>query len=203
MTKYFLSLFLILITLNLFGADTLFYDNGNIRRVTKKYKSFKEYYLNGEIKQKVKYDKFWRKGNLKAYDSIGNITTKGKYYFMTTKHGCWKTYDNGSLVKKNKYKFGVPKSDLLTSKGKRIKVILTYGKPSFNRELCKQSVDKYHLKYVAVAGCIVSNHLIFKASIHNTLVRAGMIIRHGFKWKEKINKICGIEKVRIYLPEKN
>jgi hypothetical protein len=190
MKKTLTILLLLLSTLNSIGADTTYYENGNVHVIFKRNQFRKEFYINGTIKQKTRYDKIWRKGKQINYDSLGQISSKGKIIFNSRKHGKWKLFEEGRVIKKNRYKYGVEKNDLYTETEKKVKCYLTYGYGAWGGP-CDSAENKFQVRYIPVAGCIVTNKLLFKTAIHNFIVGVGLSIRHGFKWHEKIDEICG------------
>ena len=179
-----------LLTLKSFGADTTYYENGNILSITKYNKYRIEFYPNGIIKQKTKFDRFCRKGKEVQFDSLGNLTSKGKFIFRRVKHGKWKHFKNGKKIKIVKYKYGIEKSELYTETGKKIKCLLIYGLGSWGQGPCETAIHKFKVQYVAVAGCIVTNKILFRTRIHNFFVETGLILHHGFKWRDKIENVC-------------
>lgn len=190
MNKIFAILLSIFLTLNLLGADTTtYYDDGSIHVIYKRYKFRKEFYMNGMLKQKTNHDKVWKKGREVNYDSLGQTTSKGKIIYNGRRHGTWKLYDEGKLQEKIKYKYGIEKNNLYTENGKRVKCYLTYGLGA-GRGPCDSAENKFRVRYVPVAGCLVTNKLLFKTTIHNFFVEVPLAIKHGFKWHNKANEMC-------------
>ena len=92
----FVLILLICTSINSYGlscvnnrVDTSYYENGEIRSISKRRVFFHEYYKNGAKKMKVRYDRTWNKGKTVNFDSLGIITSKGKTKFKYRRHGKW------------------------------------------------------------------------------------------------------------------
>ncbi|MGZ4035188.1 MAG: hypothetical protein ACXVPU_00895 [Bacteroidia bacterium] len=174
-----------------FAADTTRYDTGEIQYISKRHCYFKEYYKNGILKEHTISDTFFRKGRKRQYDENGKLSAKGKFMFSYVEQGRWVYYSNGKKDSVVHYKYGLHKKELRTAKGRRIKCILTYGFAPSNYEPCDKALEKYRVRYVAVSGCTVTNNIIFRTGIHNSILYIRKSIRFGSKWEDKMDKDCG------------
>lgn len=189
MVKVLRALLVFLFSTQYCSADTTYYENGKIQSIYSYNHSLTEYYMNGSLKRYVQFDKFLRKGKETNYDSLGLITSHGKVIFNGRKHGVWKTYQNGQLTDKNRYKFGFNKKYKRTPSGKRMQLFLTYGYASW-RGPCDSAQNKFKVCFVPVAGCVVTRKLLFRSSFHNFFVNVRLTARFGINWEDKIYECC-------------
>lgn len=175
--------------LNSIAQDTTFYENGSIQYISNKYKSFSQFHVNGQLIRKTTYGKFMNRGHQENYDSLGRLISKGGIFDSHIKHGKWKYYEQGKRISKHHFKFGMDSRELKTIEGKRMKLILQYGKPMFQRP-CSESEEKYRVKFIRIAGCLVNNNIVWKASSHNFFTKIPLTIRYGFNWHDKIMEVC-------------
>lgn len=206
--KYIILFMLTSIAINSNAADTTFYENGNVKSICKRWqtclvyyedgtlqwnykrnKFIKSYYRNGNLKRFDKYDNLISRGKSRNYDSLGRVTSKGKIAFNQKKHGKWKFYDENRDCTTIKYKFGKVNDSLLTSDGKKVKCILTYGYGPRNGP-CPEAIDHYRVRYIPVSGCLVTRKLRAKTSFHNGFVRMRMRMKHGSDWEKNIKTRC-------------
>jgi hypothetical protein len=190
MKKRLLLFVLFLLSSTCFATDTTFYENGKIMNIYKRHKFNKRYDENGTLRAYNKYDTFFFRGKMINYDSLGNISSTGRTIFGTRKQGRWKEYNNGKKHIVN-YKYGVEKSKRRTPQGKKIKLILIYGLGSWGDNICDSSVEKYHVQYVAVAGCVVNQNIVIKTGIHNFFIYLQQRIRFGRDWENEMYTLCG------------
>ncbi|MGZ4035189.1 MAG: hypothetical protein ACXVPU_00890 [Bacteroidia bacterium] len=190
MKKILLIQITLLLSTICFAADTAFYEKGKIKSIYKRGKYYESYYETGKMKEYNRSDSFFRKGKTITYDSLGNIESKGRTVFDVRKQGRWEEYENG---KKHivHYKYGIEKSTLRTPNGKRVKCILTYGKGApWNSYLCDSALEKYRVRYVAVAGCVVNNKILSKTAFHNFFIYVRKSVRFGIHWEDKMAAMC-------------
>ena len=171
------------------AADTTYYNNGNIKSIHDWSVKSVSYYPSGTLKEKEVYPNFFRKGREITYDSLGQVTSKGKTIFFGRKHGKWKTYQDGKLTHKVKYRYGIEKSELYTPKGKRIHCKLTYGLGG-GRGHCTEAENKYRVRRTPIAGCRVNSNIIFKSSVHNLFLSIRKSFKYGFGLYDKMRDMC-------------
>lgn len=145
---------------------------------------YERYDKSGTLVFQMKEDKWIGRGKIIEYDSLGNLTAKGKTVFDHLKHGKWKFYENGKYIRKQKYKYGLLRSSLKNDKGKKIRCYLVYGMPGWKLET-EESESKYGIREVRIAGCVVNGKILFKAKLHNFFVGSAMTFHYGFRWKTK------------------
>jgi hypothetical protein len=196
MNKLLILISLLFITVTVMAIDTTFYENGQIKSIYKKSKFKKEFYVNGKLMEQLNYETFIKKGKKYEYDSLGNLTSKGKFFLGFNKHGTWKFYEEGKNVDKVKFKFGEIKSELVNEKGKKLKCYFTYGFGAYTGE-CKEVENKFRITNIAIAGCIVSNKIIFRSAIHNFFVSTTMVLKHGLNWEDKVDEYCEFERAKF------
>lgn len=184
-------LFFLSLTSSVIASDTTFYNNGEIRSIYKRGKYRKVFYENGIVKHKTKYDNLWRRGLVVNYDSLGRKISKGKIVFDSREHGKWCFYENDLLKYKMSYRYGFEKDELYSKNGKRLRCYLIYGLGASRNGTCDSVINSMRVRYVTVAGCVVSRNLLIKTSIHNFFVNISMSINYGIKWREKVDCICG------------
>lgn len=131
---------------------------------------------------------FFRKGEKEIYDTSQVLIAKGKI-LIGQEHGKWKEFDAESGWHIVHYKYGVRKSDLITSSGKRAKLLLLVGKPIFFRK-CQEGTNTFKLHMQTVAGCRVNIKIMFRVGWHNFFVKASLVLKHGFDWEEKYREMC-------------
>lgn len=173
----------------LFATDTTYYASGEVKTISSRNSFYKSYYQNGQLLSYKKEDTYLLKGRMRAYDSLGNLISKGKIVFSDIKQGRWVFYENGKK-KMVKYKYGEEKSELRTPKGKRVKCLLTYGYFTSRGFSCDSAAEKYRVYDIPIAGCSVTSKLVFKADIHNFFVQSRLIIRFGKDWEEDRSGMC-------------
>jgi hypothetical protein len=189
MSKFLWTLLFSILSAGYCSADTTYYENGKIQAIYDHQRSFTEFYMNGSIMKYIEFDKFWRKGKQLNYDSTGQVISKGKIIFNGRKHGVWKDYSNGKVIQKTRYKFGVDKKFMRTPSGKRARIYLTYGYAPF-RGPCDSAQNKFKVKFLPVAGCVVSRKLLFRSSWHNFFVNVQLMPRFGLNWQDKVHEFC-------------
>lgn len=135
-----------------------------------------------------KEESFFHKGRIEVFDSSSTIIAKGKV-LLGKRHGKWMLYESDKEQIRVRYKFGVLKSQLKTSTGKRTKLLLLIGKPMFFPK-CQKGTDEFKLHAHTVAGCRVNNKILFRVGWHNFFVTTSLVMKHGFNWEEKYREIC-------------
>jgi hypothetical protein len=194
--KKLLLIFVMFFSISAAATDTLRYSDGKIEAVYKRYKYYRHYYHNGQIGFYHTDETWLRKGKTIRYDSLGNVTSQGKTKIYGNKHGKWSYYSNGHKDSTIRYKYGVPKKELRTSKGRRVRCILTYGYGAWGYRLCDTARDKYRIEYISVAGCVINTRIQVKSGFHNFFVNTAMCLRYGPAWRNKIDTACGdLEKI--------
>lgn len=131
---------------------------------------------------------FFVKGKVELYDTNSRLFAKGKL-LLRKRHGRWKFYDqqnNKSIVQ---YRFGEVRKDLRTTKGKKVKLLLGYGKPMYF-STCQEAIDKFGVKRIMVAGCVVNNKILYRVNVHDVFLYLRKSLRFGFRWQEKITEYC-------------
>ena len=190
MKRLLLLSFILLLNTICFAADTAFYEKGKIKSIHQYGKYYKSYYENGKLQEYNRYDSFFFRGRTTTYDSLGNLESKGKTIFGMHRHERWKEYENG---KKHivHYKYGIEKSKLRTPKGKRVKCYLIYGLGAgWNNQTCDSALEKYRVRYIAVAGCVVNGNILTKTAFHNFFIYVRKSIRFGVDWEDQMDAIC-------------
>jgi len=173
------------------GEDTLYYDNGNIKSIYIKNKFSKIFYKNGNLKEYVKFSSYWIKSLEITYDTLGQITSKGKFIFKHRSHGTYKYYENNVLIEEEKFKYGVEVEDLKNKNGKIPHCYLGFGYVAFPLQgPCKEAHEKYNIRFITVANGATKSAIIKKVNRHNFWVNLIMNIKHGKNWREDIYTMC-------------
>jgi hypothetical protein len=131
---------------------------------------------------------FFVKGKQQLYDTNSRLFAEGKL-LLRKRHGRWKFYDllnNKSIVQ---YRFGEVRKELKTTKGKKVKLLLGYGKPMYF-STCQDAIDKYGVKRTMVAGCVVNNKILYRVNVHNVFLYLRKSLHYGFRWQEKMTASC-------------
>ena len=186
---FYLGLFLFSHGLFAWEKDTLYYDTGEIETIYKIFSYRKTYYKNGQLKHVTKYDKLWRKGRQITYDSLGNLTSKSKIFYLRTLHGLHKTYNKGELIAKTRYKYGIPEDSLKNDKGQKISCYIS-GSRAFPADSCSYYCNKYDIQIIPLMGCIAPRATWFKMRIHNSFIILKKTCRYGRRWLSEINDFC-------------
>ena len=197
MKRILLILTVSLLSISCFAADTTFYEKGKIKCIYKTRRYYKNYYRNGKMEEFNRCSRFFRRGKIINYDSLGNIESGGRTIFYGVEQGRWKEYENGKKYIVH-YKYGIDKNKLRTPKGKRVKSILTYGLGAgWKGGVCDSALEKYRVRYVAVAGCIVNTKILTKTAFHNIFIYIRKSIRFGIHWEDKMDAMCPKAKIRF------
>jgi hypothetical protein len=194
MKKYLLISFFTLSFIGAFATDTLRYPTGEIQMVWQPWKFYKNYYRNGQLQRYTKQETIFRKGRLVEYDSLGNVTSKGKTKFNGHKCGRWIEYDENRKKRIVHYKYGIEKSKRRAKDGKKVRYILVHGLGAWNVGLCDSAITKYHVNFIAIGGCMMPRASYPKASLHNFFVECCMIMRYRWNWEDKADTLCGDHK---------
>jgi antitoxin component YwqK of YwqJK toxin-antitoxin module len=89
------------------GTQTTYFENGNITK-TEEYKNgnldgiTKVYNNDGKLRRLMTYQNGELNGPAKFYDIDGNLVAEGNYK-NNKQNGIWKTYENGEVVKTEKF----------------------------------------------------------------------------------------------------
>ena len=66
---------------------------------------------------------------------------------------------------------------------------LTFGMPDFNEYIIKKKVDeKWNIKYISVAGCVVTEKLLDSIKIENQKTNSALEKKFGKDWKKLYEK---------------
>lgn len=183
-------LYLLILTHVSEGADTTYYENGNIKSISERYQFRKEFYQNEVLKEEMNYSKWSSIVRNVTYDSLGQVTSKGKTIFhYQRKHGQWKYFENGKMIGKERYNFGLTKNQFKNDQEKKMTCLLTYGLPS-RRLNCDQARNEMRIIHVSAAGCVVSKEIRRRVHVHNSFVHLELLIRQGPRWRQKLDRIC-------------
>lgn len=97
-------------------------------------REYKNYYSDGQIKEKGKFKDYKRNGTWNEYYRTGNIKLTGEY-LNNEKIGTWKEYDyNGKLIKKFEYKNNKLNGTVTTYNEDKT-IIKTYNEDKFKNKI--------------------------------------------------------------------
>lgn len=189
--SFIVFIIFILSVANIRATDTTYYSNGIIKSILYKNDSYKKFDSLGILREHFKAENFLCKGKQLTYNDKGFLISKSKFVFFNLKHGKTVIYQN-EIKRKTKYRYGEEKTSLLNKEGRKIKLILTYGKP-MHHPRCEELEIKYRFKYKRVAGCMINRNIKSKTKLHNTFVKIQLILQHGFNWKSQSDEFCKIK----------
>jgi hypothetical protein len=131
---------------------------------------------------------FFFKGKQEVYGHSGKLIARGKT-LLGQKHGKWKIFDSIGDPQRARYRFGVIRSQIRTSNGRKAKLLLVIGKPIFYPS-CQEAINRFKFKKISVAGCMVNRKILWRVGLHNSFVLTSVVFRHGFNWEEEYRETC-------------
>jgi hypothetical protein len=145
-----------------------------------KKKNWKYYYDHkNRLITKKRNETFFRKGFVTYYDTLGNMTSCGRLK-LGQRSGKWREFKYGEYISV-RYKYGIDKKLLYTSEGKYMTLVLDYG---FGAHTDRS--EKYRAVLKPVAGCIVTNKVLFYCWLHNSIAELRLDMKYGKKWREEL-----------------